>query len=279
MPAPEPKLGPSPARAAAGWLGGYLAFRLLAGAVMLPVEAPAGLGLAAAAAAALGAIGLPIAGLAALARHRARPLLLLLFAALGLSAWLGLATLAPGGAFGLPAAAARDAGKIVAAGCLGLALAAGVREPNILFPAGLFAAFADVVVVRFGTVQHALSTEQGQAVLRAVSADVPSMQAGLPPLTIGPADFLFLGAFLACAARFDMDLRRTAWVMAVVLAASLLLVPVVGAVPALAPMTLAFLVVNFRSFRLSSQELWGSLVVLVAAGGLFLAYFLVGYGR
>ena len=40
-------------------------------------------------------------------------------------------------------------------------------------------------------------------------------------------------------------------------------------------MSLAFVAVNWRSFRPSREELIGSLVVLVLAGGLFLGYFLM----
>ena len=40
-------------------------------------------------------------------------------------------------------------------------------------------------------------------------------------------------------------------------------------------MSLAFVAVNWRSFRLNREELIGSLVVLVLAGGLFLGYFLM----
>jgi hypothetical protein len=276
VPETQPKHAGGLGRAALAWLAAYAAFRLLTGVAQLPTEAPAALIAGANGVAAAASIGLPIGALAALAAAGLRLPALLQLGGLSLAAWIALAAAPAPGLGGVVSATLQDVGKIVGMGSLGLALAAGIREPHILFPAGLFAAFADFVVVRFGTVRRALSTEQGRAVVQAVSAQVPAVHASLSPLTIGPADFLFLGVFLGCAARFEMGLTRTALVLAAVLAISLLLVPVLGAVPALAPMALAFLAVNHRAFRLSREEAWGTLVVLLAAGGLFFAYFRFG---
>lgn len=274
---------PTPPREAGrtilAWLLGYLVFRFTVGVLRLPVHTPGAVLLVANLLVALGSIGLPIGAIAAVARSRPAVPLRLLGVVGGIGLWLALAFLTPPRpavllAFSL---AVQDIGKILAAAGLGLTLAGGIREPNILFPAGLFAALADFVVVNFGTVKHALSTSRGAAVVKAVSAQVPSLHPSLVPLTIGPADFLFLGIFLGCAARFGMDLRRTAWVLALVLGLSLVLVPFLGSVPALAPMSLAFLAVNWRSFKLTKQEMVGSIVVVAAAGALFLGYFLTLY--
>lgn len=267
--------------AALTWLLAYLLFRLCIGVVRLPAETPPTAILLASGLVALGSIGLPIAALGAFAMRRRGVGVSLLVALTGLAAWLGLAAVTPPQADLVTAAclALQDGAKVTAAGALGVALAGVIREPNILLPAGLFAAMADFIVVNFGTVKHALSSSRGQEVVKAVSAQVPSVHPSLAPLTIGPADFLFLGIFLACAARFGGGVRRTGWALAVVLGLSLALVPVIGAVPALAPMSLAFLAVNWRMFRLTRQELIGSVVAVLAAGGLFLGYFLAMYGR
>lgn len=268
---------PAPASAALVWLGAYALFRFTVGVLQLPLGTPDWVLLIANILVALGSIGLPIAGILALARLGVPWWRWLGLAVLGVALWIGLAAVTPPrpGLVLALSATMQDIGKIVGSAGLGLALARGIREPNILFPAGLFAAFADFVVVNFGTVKHALSSPKGQAVVKAVSAQVPSVHPKLAPLTIGPADFLFLGLFLGCAARFAMGDRRTAWVLALVLALSLVLVPLIGPVPALAPMSLAFVAVNWRHFRLSREELVGSIVVLVVAGGLFLGYFLM----
>lgn len=267
---------PGDARPALLWLGAYAVFRFGVGVAQLPLATPGWVLLLANALVALGSIGLPIAGIAALSRLRAPAWRWLLLALVGVAVWLGLALLTPGRPSVLLALSAtvQDLGKILGAAGLGLALANGIREPNILFPAAIFAAFADFVVVNFGTVKHALSNPKGQALVKAVSAQVPAVHPGLVPLTIGPADFLFLGLFLGCAARFRMGLVGTAWVLALVLALSLVLVPLIGPIPALAPMSLAFAATNWRHFRLSREELVGSIVVLIVAGALFLGYFL-----
>lgn len=279
--APEPHPGEGRPAAVWGWLAAYLLFRLLIDVVRLPIRTPVPVLIVANLVVALGSIGLPVGAIAAFARLRTGLGARLLVVLGGLCLWLGLAAVTPPGRglFPILSFTLQDGAKVAAAGALGITLAAAVREPNILFPAGLFAAMADFIVVNFGTVKHALSTGKGQEVVKAVSAQVPAVHPSLAPLTIGPADFLFLGIFLACAARFGAGVRRTAWVLALVLGLSLVLVPFIGAVPALAPMSLAFLITNWRMFRLTRQELVGSLVVVLAAGGLFLMYFLRIYGR
>src|SRR5262249_32057677 len=144
-----------------------------------------------------------------------------------------------------------------------------------LVPAGAFAAFADFVVGKFGAVHHALSTAKGQALVQAGSAKVPSVHASIPPLTLRPADLLLLRLFLASAARLALGRRRSAWALALVLTASLVAVRFTGAIPALAPMAVTFLAVNWNRFRLSREEVLGSALVLLVAGGAFLGYFLV----
>jgi hypothetical protein len=255
----------------------FFVFRTGLGALRLPADTPQWVPLLAAVVTALGAIGLPIVAIALLARLRLAPGRSLLLALGGLFLWLALLGAMPllPPALYIPVGALQDLGKIVAAGGVGIALGGFLREPNILLPAGVFAAFADFVVVNFGTVKHALSSEEGHRVVEAVSAAVPAVHPSLPPLMIGPADFLFLGIFLMCAVRFDFGLRRNAWVLTAVLALSLLAVPWVGAVPALAPMSIAFVALNWRNFRLSRQEIVSTALVLVVMGALFLSYFLL----
>jgi hypothetical protein len=272
LPALQP---PASWKEVAAIFGAYAAFRLLAGVIRLPEGTPGALLLAAHAVVTLAAIGLPIWGISTLARTRVPAWKWMLLAAIGVAVWIGLGLVMRATPSVLQPASftLQDLGKILGAAGLGLALARGVPEPNILFPAGLFAAFADFVVVKYGTVSHALSSPAGRALVQSVSAQVPSVAPGISPLTIGPADFLFLGIFLGCAARFGMGMAATCWTLSLVLGLSLLLVPVIGAVPALAPMSLAFVAVNWRSFRLTRQELVGSILVLVVTGALFFAYF------
>jgi hypothetical protein len=92
-----------------------------------------------------------------------------------------------------------------------------------------------------------------------MSSHAPTVRVGevaIPALTVGMADIVFIGFFVACVLRFDMNLRGTLGAFAVMLTAALLFVSITGApVPALGPMALAFVAVNFRYFRLSRSEL------------------------
>ena len=281
-------------------LGAYLAFRLALAVIRLPLGTPGWALALASAVVDLGAIGLPILAIVALVRRigsapetasaavemqpatapagRPRVLLSLLTALGGLLLWLGLARSEPlvGAGARLVLGGVEDLGKVLAASGLGLCLAAALPEPNLLAPASVFAAFADFVVVRFGTVHHALNSEKGRALVQAVSAKIPSIHPRLSTLTVGPADFLFLGILLACAYRFRFGVARNAWALAVVLAASLLLVQFIGALPALAPMCLTFLAWNWKRFALTRQEVVSTVVVLAVTGALFLGYFVLG---
>lgn len=259
-------------------LAAYALFRWALGVIQLPLGTPGPLLLLAFIVVALGSIGLPIAIIAELARARISGKVGVLVAVVGLGLWFGLVAVVRGTPLGLLplSATLQDVGKVLAAGGLGIALGAAIREPNILVPAGVFAAFADFVVVNFGTVHKALQSQKGQAVVAAVSAKVPAVHPKLVPLTIGPADFLFLGIFLACAVKFDLGLRRNAFFLAGVLAASLVVIQLdlLAALPALAPMSIAFVALNWRRFRLSREEIISTAVVIVLAGALFLGYFL-----
>jgi hypothetical protein len=260
----------------------YAVFRWLLGVVQLPVHTPRPVLVAVGILVAAGAIGLPVWVLMSLVRAGRAALVASISLVVGLALWLGLGVVLPGGTgfFSAGIEALRDLGKILAAGGVGIGLAAALREPNILLPAGVFAAFADFVVVSFGTVKHALSTPKGQALVQSVSAKVPSVHPSLGAgITIGPADFLFLGIFLGCAHRFEMGLARNARLLTIALAATLLLTYLIPAIPALAPMSITFVAANWRQFRLSRSEIISTGVVLLLAGSLFLAFFLMPMRR
>ncbi len=269
--------------ATAAVVGVYLAYRLLSEVVRLPSGTPGWLLLFLFVLLSAAGIGLPIFLLTRLARKQLSPGRALLLAVTGLLLALGGFVVAGAPPLLRPVlATASDLGKIVAAGGVGLALAGLLRDRNILVPAGLFAAVADFVVVNFGTVKQALNpaNQKSHAVLQAVSAKVPSIHPKLGAgATVGPADFLFLGIFLACAHRFGMNVTRTAWVLTAVLGISLIVAQAGWPVPALAPMSLAFLAVNWREFRLTRDEWIGTVAVVLVAGGLFASYFIFAFGK
>lgn len=265
-----------------GALALFAALRMLPSVLRLPEHTPDWVLVLVAVGTAFAFMALVMAALAGLVRIPRSPLTAVIMLACGIGAWvLGFKL----GAHRSPAAVhalwgtVQDLGLAVASGGLGWLMARGISDPNILVPVGAFAAYADFVVVKFGTVHNALQTPKGAEMVAKVSAKVPSLHPGISLPTVGPADFLFLGALLALAVRFDMGLKRNAVVLTVVLAISLLLVSYVGPVPALAPMMVAFLATNWRRFKLSRDELLGTALVLVVAGGLFLFYFLRIYSR
>jgi hypothetical protein len=217
-----------------------------------------------------------------------RPMAAALLLATGAPSWALMLVLGPmppnppnlarlGGGLG---AVALNSGEalfwIMATVGLGVLLASALREPNILLPAAVFAAFADYFVVHFGTVHHALKSAAGQHLVRTVSAKVPTLP-GLPVLTVGPADFVFLAFFLACVYRFDLDLKRTLVLLGVLLTFSLFFVTLLGApVPALVPMAFAFVVANFRRFKLSRSEMQAMGAAAVIVGVVALMFLLLG---
>jgi len=263
------------------WLAAYLLFRSALTVIRLPPQTVPPVLIGAAAISAFGAIGLPIGIITALLSLRLPRSAAMGLAAAGLLLWIGLLLGLRITPRELVAGSLvfQDLGKILAAAGVGIALAACIREVNLLLPAGMFAAFADFVVVHYGTVKQALApgNTKGQALVQAISAHAPAIHPAIPHFTIGPADFLFLGLFLGCAARFGMGVKRNAVILTVVLAVSLLLVPIIGSVPALAPMSIAFVAVNWRSFRLTRDEVISTAVVLAVIGALFFGYFQAVY--
>ena len=280
-PSPEPAV--PPIRVAALACLGYLFFRWALVWTHLPLRTPVLVLLLASGVVAAGSLGLPIAGIAAIVRTR-KPNWTAFLALSGLAVWL-LLTLAVSRHWltqlqYVLLSPVRDLGMIVTVAGFGILMASRLKELNILVPIGMFATFADFVVVHYGTVHRALSTTKGQQMLQSVSAKVPSVHPGIPLLTIGPADFLFLGVFLACADRFGLGVRRNALWFTVILTLSLLLVAITGwPVPALAPMSLTLLALNWRRFRLTRDEWISTGAVLVLIGALFLGYFLFAFPR
>jgi hypothetical protein len=115
------------------------------------------------------------------------------------------------------------------------------------------------------------------AVMAAPNA--PEATARLTPIAIiGVGDFIFLALYAACLIRFGLRVRATLiglfvalWVY---LALVLWVLPALGIaprLPALVPMALVTLALNWRAFQLSRQEAIASVVVIALALG-FIAW-------
>ena len=175
--------------------------------------------------------------------------------------------------------AASDVGLVLLAATVGVAVARLIRDKNILLPAAVFAAFADFMVVNYFTVAQAMKTPKGREVVQHVmSAELPALTSGAggrlqAMATLGMADFLFVAFFFACVHQFRMNRRATVVALFVALTGSLVLVQFIYSLPALIPMGVAFLLANFRCFRLSRDEWVATGVVLgtvAVLGGLFI---------
>ena len=149
-----------------------------------------------------------------------------------------------------------------------------IRDRNLLLPACLMAAAADILSVGWGFTGHAL--QEAPSLVAKLSVAVPEI-GGAPPVggpprfpllaTMGVGDLFFLALFFAAAARHGLALRRTfCFVFPLVVAAMLLtvtdLLPWQG-VPGLPFICAGFLVANRGSFHLSRSE-WVSVGVVAA---------------
>lgn len=273
-------------RQAAIWIAVYFLFQLAGRLIRLPHGTLGWVVLAVVLASVTLFMLLTILMTSALTRVLMAPRAAIVAIALGLAIWLALAAYLGGGKRPLEArlllSQMLDLSRAVAATGIGALVAAFIRDRNILLPAAVFAAFADYLMVNYGTVHVALRSEKGQQVVSAMSSHAPTVRVGnmaIPALSVGMADIVFIAFFVACVLRFGMNLRGTLVAFAVMLTAALLFVSITGAaVPALGPMALAFVAVNFRYFRLSRSELQAmgiafAVVALVTTGFFVLRHF------
>lgn len=165
---------------------------------------------------------------------------------------------------------------------LGATLSKLIREKNLLAPVIPFAAMVDMLTVLTpgGFVKQVMekAPEIAERASVAVMAapNAPEAVARLTPIAIiGAGDFIFLALYAACLIRFGLRVRATMvglfvalWVY---LALVLWVLPVLGIaprLPALVPMALVTLAVNWRAFQLSRQETVASVLVTSLALGI-----------
>lgn len=202
--------------------------------------------------------------------------LFILFAALS----FGVAGALPGAEMRYPAAllgAFSDLFLIAAAVALGQFLAGLFREPNLLVPAAVAAAVIDYWGVYYGTTRAVIEQHSDWVPKLSVQVPVPGAP-GMPDLQlgIGFGDFVFLTLFLVCARQFGLRERLTFWLSFALLVSAMSVVLVFDRnVPALVPMSVAFLLANVGRFRFQRSELFAMLyaaLILAAAVGLVLVF-------
>lgn len=165
---------------------------------------------------------------------------------------------------------------------LGTTLSKLIREKNLLAPVIPFAAMVDMLTVLTpgGFVKQVMekAPEVAERASLAVMAapNAPEAVARLTPIAIiGAGDFIFLALYAACLIRFGLRVRATMiglflalWVY---LGLALWVLPALGIpprLPALVPMAIVTLAINWRSFQLSRQETVASVVVTTLALGI-----------
>jgi hypothetical protein len=166
---------------------------------------------------------------------------------------------------------------------LGALLATLVKEKNIILPIAIFLAAYDffLVLTPWGFTQALLKV--AQPVFRKVAAQIPAVTSApthgvaAPQAYVGMADLVFLAMFFIALFRFRMRTRETLFAVIPALVVYLLIVLFFGdvslfgfslsALPALVPIGLAVLLVNWREFQLSRDEKLSTVVLAVLAIG------------
>lgn len=163
---------------------------------------------------------------------------------------------------------------MLAAVGLGTTLSKLIREKNLLVPVIPFAAMVDVLTVLApsGFVKQVMekAPEVAERAALAVMAapNAPEVSARLTPIAIiGAGDFVFLALYAACLIRFGLRVRATmiGLFLALWIYLGLVLLGVALRLPALVPMAIVTLALNWRSFQLSRQEAIASVLVISIA--------------
>jgi hypothetical protein len=168
--------------------------------------------------------------------------------------------------------------------CIGLGamIASLLREKNILIPVAIFLVSWDIFLVLSPTGFTQKMMKSAPAVLQQGGLSLPKSQAGGATVStvtnavagyVGPADLVFLGAFFLAMFRFKMKPDKTFRVLVPVLIAYMVIVLATGiSLPALVPIGIVVLAVNWSEFKLTKDEWAGTAVVgLIAAAILFYA--------
>lgn len=165
--------------------------------------------------------------------------------------------------------------------CIGLGalLTTMIRDKNLLIPISIFLAAYDAFLVLTPVGFTQVILQKLPNALPTVAMQVPEAianTAAQPPGGkaeiggyVGPADLVFMGMFFVALFRFRMKTRLTLTVMIPVLIGYMALVGLTGMpLPALIPIGLVILIVNWGEIRLTKEEWISTIVLTVLCGGL-----------
>lgn len=194
---------------------------------------------------------------------------------------IALSLSAPKGPISIVASAIAQTGLPIWCIGLGALIASLLREKNILIPVAIFLVAWDIflVLTPLGFTQKLMRSQPH--LLQQGGLALPKSQTDTMPISqvtnatagfVGPADLVFLGVFFLAMFRFDMKPERTFRVMVPVLIAYMIIVLFTGmALPALVPMGLVVLIVNWSEFKLNKDE-WAGTGVIAALAAAILIY-------
>lgn len=164
--------------------------------------------------------------------------------------------------------------------CIGLGalISSLLRDKNILIPVAIFLVGFDIflVLTPLGFTQKMM--QQNPNLLNNVALAIPkstSVAQSVQTATVakaglvGPADLVFLGAFFLAMFRFNMRPKQTLRVMIPVLIGYMTVVLLTGlSLPALVPIGLVTLVVNWKEFNLNKDEKASTIVLALIVLGI-----------
>lgn len=149
---------------------------------------------------------------------------------------------------------------------LGVLVASLVKDKNLLLPIAIVLATVDILAVfaPAGTVKQGLQSPAIRPIFDTLAYQIPKFGTATPAAQMGPADPLFLGMFFYAIHKFGMRARETLlWMLPALLVYLLIVlffggerffgIPL-GALPALVPIGIVIVAVNWREFALTRQE-------------------------
>ena len=221
-------------------------------------------------------IGIPVLSLFKAADYPWTAKLAWAFVVVGALAHFGLGIPAKQGVFGVGfgsaiANAVAQAGLVTWSAGLGAFLSTMLKDRNLLLPVSLFLAAFDMFLVLTPVGFTRRLMEAQPALLPTIGLAIPKVQShpvfGAVPATayVGPADLLFMGMFFVALHRFEMRPAATFRALVPTLAVYLAVVLFVGPLPALVPIGLCVLIVNWKCFSLNKEE-WISTGVVALIG-------------
>ncbi len=168
---------------------------------------------------------------------------------------------------------------------LGILVSLAIKDKNLLLPVALFLAGFDIFLVFNPVAPTAQIVQNNPGLFESVAMSIPRFRPAVEPgeaprqfaiepiAQVGPADLFCIATFFACLFRFRMRVKETIkWLIPVMIGYLILvLLPIgFGMLPALVPIGLTVLFVNWREFQMTSEEkkaTWGVAVIALMLAG------------